>query len=259
MSDTTSPPTRVQPTAESAGPAKKDKGRWLRRQAGALVGGYMGFVDAATWWREEGRGHVAAALRGDEPAILAFWHGRILLAQHGWPRRAAQRRCQVLISQSKDGDVIATAAETLGLATVRGSTAKGIVDKGGTAALRQLLKHHRAGDTAAVTPDGPKGPRQRATLGLIQLAKLTGAPIVPMTWSTRFGWRMNSWDRFLLPAPFGPGVFLWGAPHRVAREADEAAMEAARRGLEAALNALTAEADQRMGRAPVAPAEERPG
>jgi hypothetical protein len=228
----------------------------LRRFAGRIVGGYMAFADAATRWQDRGKAHVLPALSGAEPAILAFWHGRILLAHHGWPVRETERACATLISQSKDGDVIATAAESIGLRTIRGSTAKAGKDKGGASALKALVRSLQAGDTVAVTPDGPKGPRMRATMGVIQLAKLSGAPIVPMTWSSGWRWAMHSWDRLAMPFPFGRAIFLWAAPIRVAREADALAMETARRTLEDTLNALTAEADAAMGRPRVEPAPE---
>lgn len=225
----------------------------LRRLIGALVGAYMAFVDRSTRWTEIDRAGMKAFAAG-APMIGAFWHGRIFMAPHAWSRRrAGGRRAYMLVSQSKDGDAIAAAAEMCGVRTIRGSTAKRGKDKGGAGALRALigvLKQHGA---VAITPDGPKGPRMRASLGVIQLAKLSGAPIVPFAWSTRGRRALKSWDRFALPAPFSSGVFIWDTPIWVDRNADDCATEAARLALEEALNRITLEADMLCQAAPVAP------
>lgn len=219
-----------------------------------IVGGYMKAVDAATAWRETGREHAEPAWRGARPTILAFWHGRIMLAPHCWARQGADRKLWALISRSKDGDLIAASVEATGISTIRGSTAKAGKDKGGMQALRDMVKVLRSGDSVAITPDGPKGPRMRVGMGTVQLAKLSGAPLAPMTWSCTHRLTLDSWDRFLMPFPGGRGVFMFGAPIFVARDADAAAMEAARLELETTLNAMTAAADGEMGLAPTLPA-----
>jgi lysophospholipid acyltransferase (LPLAT)-like uncharacterized protein len=221
---------------------------------GRLIGGYIALANRTTRWEEHGLEHVAPFLRGEAACILAFWHGRLMLAPHGWPLDRTQVRCNALISQSKDGEVIAVAMESVGLSTIRGSTAKAGKDKGGSRALRDLVKAVRAGDTVAITPDGPKGPRMRASLGTVQLARLTGAPVVPMAWSSRPRIALNSWDRFMTPLPFGAGAFVWGRPITVPREGDDLVLEAARQEIELALNAVTDEADARMGHPKVTPA-----
>ena len=225
-----------------------------RTAIGRLIGGYIGLVNKTTRWTEIGREHVAPFLAGEGSCILAFWHGRLMLAPHGWPLDAAKRPCHALISQSKDGEVIAVAIESVGLSTIRGSTSKAGKDKGGSKALRDLIKALRAGDIVAITPDGPKGPRMRASLGTAQLAKLAGAPVVPMAWATAPRIALNSWDRFVAPAPFGRGVFVWGEPIAAPRDADDIALEATRQAIEAAINAVTDEADARMGHPRITPA-----
>ncbi len=115
--------------------------------------------------------------------------------------------------------------------------------------MRRMLKYIRANEYVAITPDGPRGPAMRASTGIISTARLSGAPIVPITYATRRRRLMQTWDRFHLPLPFSEGIFIWGEPLTVPTDADEAALEAARALLEARLNALTAEADRRMGHA----------
>jgi len=127
-----------------------------------------------------------------------------------------------------------------GFRSVRGSTTRG-----GVAALRALIRLGRSGSDLVITPDGPKGPRQIAQLGAVQLAQATGLPIVPLTFSCSKK-VFASWDRFLLPYPFSRGLFWWGEPIWVPREATAEELEAKRRELEAALNQITAEADAEM-------------
>jgi lysophospholipid acyltransferase (LPLAT)-like uncharacterized protein len=106
--------------------------------------------------------------------ILAFWHGRQLmipLAYHG-------REVHILISQHRDGELISRIMSRFGYHSVRGSSTRG-----GTAALRQLIKVGRSGVDLAITPDGPKGPRYVAQPGVIQIAKMTGLPVLPLTFS----------------------------------------------------------------------------
>jgi lysophospholipid acyltransferase (LPLAT)-like uncharacterized protein len=135
--------------------------------------------------------------------------------------------------------LIAQACRHLGFSLVRGSTTRG-----GTEALREMLRLGRTGHLA-ITPDGPQGPRRRVQPGLIYLAASTGLPILPIGIGYRRPWRTNSWDRFALPRPFGRAVIVTAPVIRVANALDRAALEAERRRVEDALNWATAEAEHR--------------
>ncbi|MBI3812213.1 MAG: lysophospholipid acyltransferase family protein [Nitrospirae bacterium] len=104
--------------------------------------------------------------------IIAFWHGRQLMM----PAVYGGKKISILISRHRDGELIARAVGYFGFHSVRGSTTRG-----GAAALKQLIRSARAGDDLAVTPDGPRGPNQVVQLGVMELAKLTGLPIIPVT------------------------------------------------------------------------------
>ena len=155
----------------------------------------------------------------------------------------------MLISQHRDGQIIARTVGHFGIKTVAGSSSKG-----GAQALRAMVKALKAGDCVGITPDGPRGPRMRATDGAVALARLSGAPIIPATFGAARGKVLPSWDRFLVAWPFGRGVIVWGDPIEVPRDADAAQLDASRLRVEGALNAITAEADRLTGRAPVEPA-----
>ncbi len=183
--------------------------------------------------------------RGDA-FILAFWHGRLLMMPYAWRRGVAIR---MLISNHPDGQLIARTVRHFGIGWAAGSSTRG-----GAGALRTMIRALKAGESVGITPDGPKGPRMRAGDGAIALARLTGAPILPATFSASRAVQVGSWDRFLVALPFARGVFLWGRPIRVAERAGPGDMMQARHELEASLNDLTRDADRKCGRPPVEPA-----
>ncbi|HBC07773.1 MAG TPA: hypothetical protein DC046_09365 [Rhodospirillaceae bacterium] len=218
----------------------------LRRALCWLGSLYIRLVHATGRWQVIGGDAARAHWAAGRPFILCFWHGRILMMPHCWPRDKA---IHMLISQHRDGQIIARTVGHFGIKTVAGSSSKG-----GAQALRAMVKALKAGDCVGITPDGPRGPRMRATDGAVALARLSGAPIIPATFGAARGKVLQSWDRFLVAWPFGRGVIVWGDPIEVPRDADAAQLDAARLRVEGALNAITAEADRLTGRAPVEPA-----
>lgn len=140
----------------------------------------------------------------------AFWHSRIALAPACWPLDRAQPP-RVLISLSPDGQFLARAVGRLGFPAIRGSSAnkdKGDRAKGGSQALRDGLKQLKVG-ALGVTPDGPRGPSGQMAEGLPLLAKLSGAPVLFVGLSCNPAIRLHSWDRAVLPLPFGKGAIVW--------------------------------------------------
>ncbi|HSE78517.1 MAG TPA: lysophospholipid acyltransferase family protein [Alphaproteobacteria bacterium] len=190
-------------------------------------------------------------LTSGRPFIGAFWHGRMLMMPTMWRRRMP---ISMLVSEHADGRLISRVIARFGIDTIAGSSSNG-----GAAAVRTMVKTLKGGHPVVVTPDGPRGPRMRASAGLVVTARLSGAPIVPVTYSTTRGRALESWDRFLVALPFGRGVFIYGQLVEVAPDADGAALEQARQQIESQLNAITAEADRRCGRAPVEPAPTQAG
>lgn len=178
---------------------------------------------------------VAPLWNTGAPLIYAVWHGRVLLLPYlyGW------RRCQVLASRSRDGELVARWMSRFGLEPVRGSSSRG-----GAQALRGLARGLRGGREVVVVPDGPQGPREVLKPGVIALARLSRAPIVPVAVGASREWRLPSWDEFRIPKPFARCVVRFGEPIRVAGSTDQAAGEAARKEVEAALRALTWQVDE---------------
>ena len=149
----------------------------------------------------------------------------------------------VPVSRSDDGELVAGVLLRLGFAEpLRGSSSQG-----GAAVLRQLARTVDRGVSAAILTDGPRGPARRSKPGVVALARLTGAPIAPASFSARPCVRFRSWDGSLLPLPFARVVCRFGDPIPVARDtAVEAEPELVAR-LDAALNRDTDALDAALG------------
>lgn len=218
----------------------------VRRVVCWLAAQYIHLVWKTSRWEVIGDDIPRQYWHSGLPFILAFWHGRLLMMPYSWDK---DRRIHMLISQHRDGQLIARTVAHFGIETIAGSSTRG-----GSAALRAMLKALKAGDCIGITPDGPRGPRQRVSAGIINVARLSGVPIIPATYAAKRRILLGSWDRFLVPLPFSKGVFVWGRPIHVPKEASDAALEALRDEVEQHMNALTAAADMRMGHAALEPA-----
>ncbi len=212
-----------------------------------LIQAYVRLVYRSGSWTIEGVTYPRAVRDSGSAFILAFWHGRLLMMPIGWQALAPMH---MLISSHLDGRLIAGAVRYFGIDSVAGSTSEG-----GSAAVRGMVRWLRSGDCVGITPDGPDGPAMRASRGTVAVARLSGVPVVPLAYATKRRRIFTTWDRFHLPFPFSRGIFLWGEPIYAPRESDEAGMEACRVLIEQRLNALTAEADRRMGHDALTPSD----
>ena len=178
---------------------------------------------------------VSALWRARTPAIYAAWHGRILLLPYlyGW------RRARVLASRSRDGELVTRFVGCFGLEAVRGSSSRG-----GAEAIRLLARSLAEGRDVVLVPDGPRGPREIVKPGIVSLARLSGAPIVPVALGASAQWRLRSWDEFRIPRPFARCVLRFGEPLVVPADADRATQETARKEVEARLRTLSWQVDE---------------
>jgi len=204
-----------------------------------LIAAYIRLVHATGRWTVEGGDIPRRLHETGKPFILAFWHGRLLMMPMAWD---ARQPIDMLISAHRDGRIIADAVKHFGIRSVAGSTTRG-----GSSALRAMLRTLRSGSCVGITPDGPRGPAMQASLGTVAAARLAGAPVVPLSYGASRRWVLGTWDRFQVPLPFCRGVFVWGEPIAVPPEANEAALENFRRLVEDRLTALGEQADRRMG------------
>ena len=221
--------------------------------AGFLVAAYMTLVKYTTRWEVIGEEHVAHLMGNGEGLIAMTWHSRFLMLNSAWKKNYALPH--VLISRSRDGAIVAQTTRFLGLRSIRGSSKKRGSDrvKGGAKASMEIVSALERGGCIVITPDGPRGPRQRVGDGPLRLAKLTGAKIVPCIFSISRRKQFDSWDKFILPLPFGRGKIIWGSPVSLPENVDEELVELQRLAIECEMNTLLAEADTAMGHAPVLP------
>jgi len=200
-------------------------GSWLLR-----------FILGTLRMRVIGRENADPFRDSKQGAIFVFWHSRILymLVADG-----KKWRVYTMVSKNRDGEYIARVAAKFGRLTVRGSSSRG-----GGRALMQMAKILETGDSVAFTPDGPRGPREVFQPGAVHLSRMTGRPIVPVTYSVRRRKRFASWDGFMLPYPFSRGVFMFGEPLWPGDFPEgDAGLEAMRCAAETALRKLTEQAD----------------
>lgn len=138
-----------------------------------------------------------------EHVIISAWHDQLFMLVNAYHGPGAR----ILISASKDGELISRTIQYFGLDSVRGSSSRG-----GRAAFRKMLDIAKHPLDLAITPDGPRGPRHKAKDGLVQLARISGRPVIPLAFACNRGHRFKSWDRFLVPYPWSRGVYHFGPP-----------------------------------------------
>ena len=200
--------------------------RWTVRAGVTLIR-----LLAMTWrMRVVNYEEARAARAAGQRVIFTLWHGELLPLL--WHHR--KEGVAVVISEHRDGEIIAQIAERLGYTTVRGSSSRG-----GGRALIGLIRALQEGRDGAVTPDGPRGPAHVFAAGAAIASQRTGVPLLPIRASATRAWRLKSWDRFLVPKPFATVRVVYGPLVAVdASSPREAAEEAPR--LQAVLDAVPA-------------------
>ena len=185
-------PTSVKASGE-AGRAERERERKLRWTVtlGAPLVRALGHT-----WRirlVNNEQSVGALRRAKQPIVFALWHGDMLpLLYHH-----RDEQVSVLVSEHRDGELIARVAQSLGFRTVRGSTSRGA-----GRALVGLARELAAGHDVAITPDGPRGPARSFAPGALIAAQRAGAPVITVGVAVQKAWRLKSWDGFIIPKPF---------------------------------------------------------
>jgi lysophospholipid acyltransferase (LPLAT)-like uncharacterized protein len=187
-----------------------------------LAANFIRLLRATVRLRHHGDERMREWEREGRRFILAFWHRHLLFMPYSY----RGRRISVLVSQSKDGELIARTVAKLGIDSSRGSSSRG-----GIAGMRSLLRKAAEGWDIAFTPDGPRGPLREVQPGVILAAAATGLPIQPVAIAASRAKLLHSWDRFVVPLPFSTVHFVYGEPLAVERRGDtvEAANELKRR------------------------------
>jgi lysophospholipid acyltransferase (LPLAT)-like uncharacterized protein len=194
--------------------AKKIKTLLLKKLAKLLIESIV-FSSRVTI---SGRENINELLNKNLPLIYIFWHRHILFVIHQFKNSGARP----LISLSSDGELVAAVAEEFGMKPIRGSSSKG----GARAFLSMVRSVQKENAQVLITADGPKGPARQIKAGTVQLAVKTRATIIPISWAgTRVKILEKSWDRFLIPLPFGRIHFAYGQPIKIAEAGDPAKLQ----------------------------------
>jgi lysophospholipid acyltransferase (LPLAT)-like uncharacterized protein len=209
-----------------------------------LIGFVLFLIYRALWITWRIRIHepesMQQSMRDQRPMVLAHWHGDIPGVIHLLKRYHAA----AIISTSKDGDFVDTMAKLMGAKTTRGSTTRG-----GASALKGMLRLAKEGWRPAIAIDGPKGPRHEAKPGVLEISRVIGAPIFPLTCAVDRAWVFHkAWDKTLLPKPFAKIQVVWGDPvPAVGRDEDGRNPDLAR-ALEAAMRRAEQQAQELIAR-----------
>lgn len=192
----------------------------------ALLGRYLAFALGTTRWTVHGTEHLAPHIAG-EPAIVAFWHECLPMmpALLTYARaQGATMRIHVLVSRHRDGRIIGEIIKRFTFDVLYGSSIRGGQDKGGASGVRAMVAALAGGDHVGITPDGPRGPRRYAAPGVAQIAALSGAKVMPCAARSSRCRVLATWDRMLLPLPFGRGVIVIHEAIAVLRDGAAAAL-----------------------------------
>ena len=162
----------------------------------------------------------------DEPIVFAIWHGKLLMVPYLYKHMRKKTHVKVLISDHFDGLLISKAFEYFSLETIAGST-----NRNSARVLIQGLKAIKNGYDMGITPDGPKGPIHTVSNGIIVMSQKTNSKVVLMDIRPSAFWKMKSWDKFIIPKPFGTIHYYASEPIDISKIDIEDARELIKKGL----------------------------
>ncbi len=162
--------------------------------------------------------------------IFCCWHNRLFLGPYFLPKHV---KINALQSSHSDGMMTAIIFKLININIIFSSS-----KRGGTKAFINMVKAIKNGESVALTPDGPKGPKQKIKDGLIKLSQFTGAPIIPLVWYTKKNKVINSWDKFIIPYPFSKGVYMFGKPIYIKRKLNQVEFKRVKLDIEKEMNNL---------------------
>jgi len=149
-------------------------------------------------------------IKSDEAFIFVAWHGDLLSQPTNYFKFRPNGNVKAMISHNKDGEIIAKIYSLLGTGLIRGSSSKGAAK-----ALISTIKEIKKGSDVALTPDGPRGPRYSVADGVVAIAKKSNAKIIVLNSKPSKYWQFKSWDKFVLPKPFGKIDFYVSEPYSI--------------------------------------------
>jgi len=189
---------------------------WRSRAVLMLGRGFLQVLSRTWRIRVVNGEYVRDLRRTGRPFIFALWHGQLLPLL--WHHRG--EGVLILISEHRDGELVARAAQSLGYGLIRGSSTHGA-----ERALISLVRELKSGHEVAITPDGPRGPAKSFAPGALVAAQRSDSFILPVAASADRAWRLRSWDRFIIPKPFARVTVAYSTPTKVLAPTSRAAAE----------------------------------
>lgn len=165
---------------------------------------YIKFVYLTSSWEYKNKDIVESYLNSNKPFIMSFWHGHLLMLACAWQW---QTPFYMLISNHRDGKIIAKTMAYFNIKTITGST-----DKQGFQAAKKIITTIKNNCITGITPDGPRGPSEEISAGVLQLSRLAKVDILPIAFSTNKLKILKTWDKFRIAIPFSKGIFVIGKP-----------------------------------------------
>lgn len=176
--------------------------RYIQELTGWIIAFYIKICFNTSIWYLKNDEEIISVLKKKKKLIVVFWHNRLLMAPYCWNYN---KPFKMLISGHRDGKIISNAVSHLGIETIKGSSSKNKISS-----AKEILNSLKMNNVVGVTPDGPRGPKEKMKEGLVSLLKKTNATIVPLSYSAKFKFELNSWDKFILVPPFNKFVAVWG-------------------------------------------------
>ena len=173
---------------------------------GLLIAYYLKICFQTSSWNIKNEETILSLIKKKEKIIVCFWHSKLLMTVFCWKYK---NNFKMLISSHRDGKIISNAVSHFGIQTIVGSSRKNMISS-----LKEIIDELNQKQVIGITPDGPKGPREKIKDGLISLIKKTDAVIIPLSYSAKIKIRLRTWDKFLLIFPFNKFIAVWGTPFK---------------------------------------------
>ena len=173
----------------------------------------------------------------EQPFILAFWHSQLMTISFSW---TIKKKINILASGHSDGRFGAIVGNYFNLNNIQTSNLKK------NSSIRPVFKILKSRNYIGITPDGPRGPKEKASEGIIKISRNTNIPIIPIGfWSTN-NYCLNSWDSFLITLPFSKCNFVWGDPIQIPKNLDDGEIVKSQIYLESKINECIDEAKKNL-------------
>ena len=179
------------------------KNIFIQKILGLLGFLYIYFVGITSQIKHKNASIPEYFWKNNKPFILAFWHGQLLMIKFSWNKN---KKLNILASGHSDGQFGGIIAKHLGLNHITISKEKKKIN------IRPIFELLKKNNYIGITPDGPRGPKEKVSDGIIKIAKTSKIPIIPVGYWSSKSFSLNSWDSFLITYPFSRSIFTWSEP-----------------------------------------------